>query len=46
METTSMCHHCKKRKRDEEQAEEFNFAVLVALVPLLVFTFFGQMGLF
>jgi hypothetical protein len=46
METTQKCPHCKKRKLEEEQTEEFNFAVLVALVPLLVFTFFGQMGLF
>jgi hypothetical protein len=28
------------------QQEEFNFAMLVALVPLLVFTLFGQLGLF
>jgi len=40
------CPHCEKRKREEIQAEEFNFAVLVAIVPLMVFTLFGQMGLF
>ena len=40
------CPHCAKRMKDDIQAEEFNFAVLIALVPLLVFTFFGQLGLF
>lgn len=40
------CPHCKKRHHEEAQSEEFNFAVLVALVPLMVFTLFGQIGLF
>jgi hypothetical protein len=40
------CPHCEKRAVEEQQQEEFNFAVLVSLVPLLVFTLFGQMGLF
>ncbi len=40
------CPDCEKRHKDEVQAAEFNFAVLVALVPLMVFTLFGQMGLF
>jgi hypothetical protein len=46
METKHKCPHCKKRQKDEIQAEEFNFAVLIALMPLLVFTLFGQLGLF
>jgi hypothetical protein len=46
MEKTHKCIHCEKRRKEEIQAEEFNLAVLVALVPLMVFTFFGQMGLF
>ena len=46
MDKPCKCPHCEKRKKEEIQTEEFNLAVLVALVPLLVFTFFGQMGLF
>lgn len=47
METTQKkCAHCAKRAHEEKQAEEFNFSVLLALVPLMVFTFFGQLGLF
>jgi len=40
------CPVCQRREKEELQSEEFNFAVLVALVPLLVFTLFGQIGLF
>jgi hypothetical protein len=40
------CAICAKRQQEDIQQEEFNLAVLVALVPLLVFTLFGQMGLF
>lgn len=40
------CVHCAKRAQEDAQTEEFNLAVLLALVPLMVFTFFGQMGLF
>lgn len=29
-----------------KEYEEATFSVLVALVPLVVFTFFGQVGLF
>ena len=46
MATTHNCPHCAKRHKEEAQAEEFNFAVLIALVPLMVFTLFGQVGLF
>jgi len=45
METTHKCVHCAKRHKEEAQNEEFNFAVLIALVPLMVFTLFGQIGL-
>jgi hypothetical protein len=44
--TTHACPHCDKRAKDEAQQHEFNFAVLIALVPLMVFTLFGQIGLF
>jgi hypothetical protein len=40
------CGACAKRHNEDIQAEEFNLAVLIALVPLLVFTLFGQLGLF
>ena len=46
MATKAKCEHCHKRAKHEAQQEEFNFAVLVALVPLMVFTLFGQIGLF
>jgi hypothetical protein len=46
MSKSCPCPQCEKRKKEELQTEEFNLAVLVALVPLMVFTFFGQMGLF
>lgn len=42
----SKCVHCEKRHKKEKESEEFNLAVLLSLVPLLVFTLFGQMGLF
>ncbi|HOW60856.1 MAG TPA: hypothetical protein P5548_03725 [Candidatus Moranbacteria bacterium] len=40
------CPVCARRKKEEQSSEEFNLAVLIAMVPLLVFTFFGQLGLF
>ncbi|HOX11084.1 MAG TPA: hypothetical protein P5323_02685 [Candidatus Moranbacteria bacterium] len=40
------CAHCAKRAQEDEKVEEFNLAILLALVPLMVFTFFGQLGLF
>jgi len=46
MEKKYICPRCSKRHKDDIQAEEFNLAVLIALVPLLVFTLFGQWGLF
>jgi len=40
------CPVCQKREQEEAQSDEFNLAVLIAMVPLMVFTFFGQLGLF
>jgi hypothetical protein len=40
------CPHCEEQKMKEAESEEMNFAVLVALVPMLVMTLFGQVGLF
>ncbi len=46
MAVEQKCVHCAKKHKEETQSEEFNFAVLIALVPLMVFTLFGQIGLF
>jgi hypothetical protein len=46
METTHKCAICAKKQEEDIQTEEFNLSVLIALIPLLVFTFFGQLGLF
>lgn len=39
------CPHCEAKKQQEEAHEEFSLAVLLSLIPMLVFTLFGQMGL-
>jgi hypothetical protein len=46
MEEVKKCAHCEERAKKEAESEEFNFALLVSLIPLLVFTLFGQIGLF
>jgi len=46
MEEVTKCPHCEARKAKEAENEEFSFALLVSLIPLLVFTLFGQIGLF
>jgi len=45
METAHQCPHCEARKQKEQAHEEFSMAVLLSLIPMLVFTLFGQMGL-
>ncbi|NTU66369.1 MAG: hypothetical protein HGB08_00430 [Candidatus Moranbacteria bacterium] len=40
------CPECKRRAEAEKEHEEMNFAILLALVPALVITFFGNAGLF
>jgi predicted nucleic acid-binding Zn ribbon protein len=45
-EQTCVCQECAKRAHMEKQAEEMHFALLLALIPLMVVTLFGQMGLF
>jgi len=45
METPKKCVHCEKREREDMEQEEANMAVLLAMVPLIVLTFFGQIGL-
>lgn len=45
MTEVHQCPHCEARRQEDEANEEFSFAVLLSLVPMLVFTFFGQAGL-
>jgi hypothetical protein len=40
------CPHCEMRAQEEAQSEELNFAVLIALVPILTITFLSNVGLF
>lgn len=43
--TTSGCPDCEKRAHEARQAEELALAFLVALMPLMTITLFGNMGL-
>ncbi len=40
------CPHCEARKKEAKSSEEFSLAVLISLVPMIVFVLFGQVGLF
>lgn len=40
------CPECERRETEHQEAEELNFAVLIALMPLMVITLFSNMGLF
>ncbi|HMN19140.1 MAG TPA: hypothetical protein PKA31_00905 [Candidatus Moranbacteria bacterium] len=46
MATKHECPHCAARDKAEGEQHEFQLSVLLAMVPLMVFTLFGQMGLF
>jgi len=39
------CHNCTRTARETAQNEEINLAFLLALVPVISLTFFGQLGL-
>lgn len=39
------CPECAKRQAETEMAEEMNFAILVALVPVMAFTLINFTGL-
>lgn len=39
------CVACEKRAKEEDGQEEINFAVLLALVPLMTLTLFSQLNL-
>lgn len=45
MEQPKVCPHCEEQKKQETAQEEFNLAVLLAIMPLVVMTFFSQVGL-
>lgn len=45
-EKCSQCPHCQERAKQEAEKGETDFALLLALVPLMVVTLFGHMGLF
>lgn len=40
------CPHCLKREEEENEMENLNFAILIALVPALTITLFSTMHLF
>jgi hypothetical protein len=39
------CPECVKRKAEAEMAEDMNFAILIALTPVMVFTLINFTGL-
>jgi hypothetical protein len=43
---TCDCPKCAMREQEEQESEQMNLAVLLAIVPMLVITLFGQIGLF
>ena len=40
------CLHCERKEAQEEESDELNMAILVALVPALTITLFSSLGLF
>ncbi|MFA6973536.1 MAG: hypothetical protein WC238_02225 [Parcubacteria group bacterium] len=40
------CPDCVKRAEEIKEAEQMAFAFLLALMPMLTITLFGNMGLF
>lgn len=40
------CPECERREAEHQEAEELNFAVLIALMPIMVITLFSNMGMF
>lgn len=43
--STGQCPNCEKAAQEAEQNEEISMAFLLALVPVISLTFFGQVGL-
>lgn len=44
-EKTCNCPECEAREKAHKESEEFNFAILVALMPLMALTVFSNIGL-
>jgi len=44
-ENKCSCPECEKREQEQKESNELNFAVLVALMPVLTLTLFGSVGL-
>lgn len=40
------CPHCDERREADQQNDELNLAILIALVPALTITLFSNLGLF
>lgn len=43
--TEGGCPNCEKASQEAKQNEEVSMAFLLALMPIISLTFFGQMGL-
>lgn len=43
--STGGCENCAKTAQEAAQSEELSLAFLLALVPVISLTFFGQIGL-
>ena len=43
--STGQCQSCEKTAQETVQNEEISMAFLLALVPVISLTFFGQVGL-
>jgi hypothetical protein len=39
------CQECEVRQEEHKESEELNFAILIALVPMLTLTLFSNVGL-
>lgn len=44
-DTGAGCPSCEKSAKEAQQNEEISMAFLLALVPVISLTFFGQIGL-
>lgn len=45
LESQESCPHCAVTAKKAAESEEVSFAFLLALMPVLVITLFGQVGL-
>ena len=44
-EKVCRCPECERRLQEHNESQEFAFAVLIALMPVLTLTLFGNIGL-